>query len=83
MVALLPIAERFVAAIHDEGPDVANGALAGLHAMPAPDGITPVYAFMTVLAAMVDPDRPQSGRLAWVAETSAARLVRLRDRISA
>jgi hypothetical protein len=28
MVALLPIAERFVAAIHDEGPDIANGALA-------------------------------------------------------
>lgn len=83
MAALLPIAERFVGAIHDEGPDIANTALASLHATPAPAGITPAYAFMALLAAMVNPDTPQSDRLAWVAETSAAKLVRLRDRIPA
>jgi hypothetical protein len=83
MAALVPIAQQFVGAIHGDGPDAASRVLTTLHAMPHPPSVCPSQALMTVLAAMVDPDKPPSETLAWVQEPTPARLARLQRRIEA
>lgn len=62
---LVPLAARLIAAIHDEGPADAHGALIACRALPCPPTIDPHTALAFVLAAAVDPERPLSDLLAW------------------
>lgn len=62
--ALVPVAARLVAVVHDEGPDAVTAALA---AVPAGR----LDALCVVLAAMVDPDGRPSELLAWTRFTPA------------
>lgn len=64
-VELLGAAEQLVAAVRDDGPDVLRSHIAAALRLPAPDGIDPVEALVTVLAAQVDPDSPRSARVGW------------------
>lgn len=77
MATLVPLAMRYVAAIHDEGPDAASEILESIYAVPRPPGVVASRALSTVLAAMVDPTRTQEELLGWVREAPRWRLARL------
>lgn len=63
--ALVPLAMRLAATVHDEGPDAVRGVLHAIRLEPRPDGVDPWQALAVVLAGMVDPDRTASELLAW------------------
>lgn len=65
---LLHLSARIVGAVHDEGPDAISRAIDLALIEPAPDGVDPVQALVTVLAAQVDPDKRFSQSLAWLTE---------------
>ncbi|MBP2331265.1 hypothetical protein JOF56_011650 [Kibdelosporangium banguiense] len=59
------LAMRLVAAVHDEGPDDIRSAIASFFTIPTPDGISPIVAAMTTLAAMVPPKTSRTDLLGW------------------
>lgn len=70
---LLHASALIVGAVHDEGPVAVESALAGALAVPAPPGVDPVTALVTVLAAQIDVEAPASRRLGWVHTASDSR----------
>lgn len=63
---LLHLSARIVGAVHDDGPDELLEHLAAALAVPAPPGVDPVVALVTVVAAQVDPEASESVRLGWL-----------------
>jgi len=55
-----------VGAVRDEGPAAISVAIDEALILPAPPGVDPVQALVTVLAAQIDPDQPASTSLAWL-----------------
>ena len=55
---MVPVAQRLVGAVHDDGPGEVARALAGRSPQE-------LYALIVVLAGMVDPNRTPSELLAW------------------
>lgn len=64
--AVLDRATAIVDAVHNEGPDAVRDTIARALAIPAPAGVDPVEALVTVLAASVPTDVPMNRLLGWV-----------------
>lgn len=62
---LIPLALHLVTVVHDEGPDAIHGALAAIHAIPAPDNADPNTTITILLAAMVNPNQNVGELLDW------------------
>lgn len=78
MATLVPLAQRFVAAIHDDGPDVAWKILETVDEVPRPPDMEDAdLALLTILAAMVDPTRSRDELLGWVQQPPHLQLARL------
>lgn len=63
---MLTHATHIVTAVHDEGPDAVQDAIAHALAIEAPPGVDPVEALVTVLAAAVPTNVPMNTLLDWV-----------------
>jgi hypothetical protein len=63
---LLWMSAAIVGAVHDEGPQAIGIAIDEALILPAPAGVDPVQALITVLAAQIDPDARTSQSLAWL-----------------
>src|SRR5438105_6750 len=72
--AVLPFCELIVGAVHCDGPDELLDAIRRARTVPAPPGVDPNIALITIVAAMVDPDKATSETLAWVKALSEVRM---------
>lgn len=73
--ALLPLSERIIGAVHDDGPDAVQDAIDRALIMQAPPGVDPVVALVTVLAAQINPDTTTTQRLRWIQGRPPARVL--------
>lgn len=58
--------ERIVGAVHDDGPDELLAHIREALTVPPAEGVDPIVALVTVLAAQVDPDATATQRLGWI-----------------
>lgn len=63
---LLWMSSLIVGAVHDEGPQAISVAIDEALIVPAPPGVDPVQALVTVLAAQISPGARHSQSLAWL-----------------
>lgn len=66
--ALLHLSARIVGTVRDEGPDAISRVIDEALIVEAPPGVDPAVALITVLAAQVEVDRPNSVRLGWLTD---------------
>lgn len=66
--ALLHLSARIVGTVRDEGPDAIARVIDEALIVEAPPGVDPAVALITVLAAQVEVDRPNSQRLGWLTD---------------
>lgn len=63
---LLTITMQIIGAVHDDGPDELLRHYQRALAVPAPPGVDPHLAMVTILAAQVDPTATTATRVGWV-----------------
>jgi hypothetical protein len=59
--------------VHDHGPQAVQQSIDAALIIPSPEGVDPVHALVTVLAAQVPMESPGSERLGWIRDSEHVR----------